>query len=303
MEKIIKHKHLVWRHFNENSAAAAQALEKSFKFHPLDYEDVLAGPQQPKVDFYDDYLFAIFHFPDYNDETRRIQVFELDIFLGKDYLVTVAKSSNQRFEEFIQKNQEDEEARKANMERGAAFLLYKITDSLTDSCWPVVRKISGAINDIEEDIYGDIMHKDTVWNIALVKRNLIRLKRITNPQTLAVAALVRANKPYLENELSVYFDDINDTLTRIQSITEGHVDVANSLHHVSESLLSKKTNEIITALTIISVSLLPLTLIASFYGMNIDLPWQGRPHLIYLFYALIAAAEAIAIIYFLKRGR
>lgn len=301
MEKIIKHKNLSWHHFSDNSESTLAELQKRFKFHPLDYEDILAGPQQPKVDFYDNYLFGIFHFPDYNEESKRIQVFELDLFLGKDFLVTVAKGPSNVLDEFIKKIQEEEEPRRSNMEQGGAFLVYKIMDSLTDSCWPVVRKISAQISDIEEDIYGEIMHKSTVWNIALLKRNLIRLKRIINPQTIAIAALVKTDKPYLKQDLSIYFDDINDTLNRIQSITEGHVDVANSLHNVSESLISKRTSEIITALTVISVSLLPLTLIASFYGMNIDLPWQDRPHLIYIIFGVITMAEALAIFYFTRR--
>lgn len=301
MEKAVKYKNLTWHHFTDNSEETIGELQKKFKFHPLDFEDITSGPQQPKVDFYDDYLFAIFHFPDYNEETKRIQVLELDLFLGKDYLATIAKNSNTALDEFIKKLEQEEELRRTQMEQGGAFLLYKIIDSLTETSWPVVRKISAQLNEIEENIYGETLGKSTVWNIALVKRNLIRMKRIINPQTIAVAALVKADKPYLKQDLSVYFDDISDTLSRIQSITEGHVDVVNSLHNVSESLISKKTNETITALTVISVSLLPLTLIASFYGMNVDLPWQNQPSLVYLFFVMIAGIEALAIFYYMRK--
>src|SRR3989338_63275 len=137
MEKIVKHKNLTWHHFTDNSESTLVELQKRFKFHQLDYEDILAGPQQPKVDFYDNYLFGIFHFPEYDEEAKKIQVFELDVFLSKDFLVTVAKGQSNGLEELVKKMQAQEDERLGQMEQGAAFLLYKIIDTLTDSCWPV----------------------------------------------------------------------------------------------------------------------------------------------------------------------
>ena len=77
----ITHKKISWRHFSENDDATVAALERDFEFHSLDLEDVASPPQQPKTDFYKNYLFAIFHFPDYHKQEERIHVFELDAFL------------------------------------------------------------------------------------------------------------------------------------------------------------------------------------------------------------------------------
>ncbi|PIR74641.1 MAG: hypothetical protein COU35_01415, partial [Candidatus Magasanikbacteria bacterium CG10_big_fil_rev_8_21_14_0_10_47_10] len=278
MHQTLEHKKFTWHFFDVVDESTLSYLKEHFDFHELDYEDIEGGTQQPKTDFYKDYLFAVLHFPDYHQEEKRIHVFELDIFLGKDYLITIAKGKNKRLEDLYEQLSKDEEKRTECMEEGPAFLLYEIVDSLTESCWPVIRKTSQQISDIEEDIYSEDMGKKTVWNIALVKRNLIRLKRIISPQLVAIMTMVRSDNVYLKKELSVYFDDINDTLMRIQSITESHIDVMNSLHNVSESLISQRTNDVIKVLTIFSVALLPLTLLSGIYGMNIDnLPYGHDP--------------------------
>ena len=88
MEKI-ESKEFTWYHFDDNNEDVVKHLKKQFDFHELDIEDVASGPQQPKADFYKDYLFAIFHFPDYQSEEHRIHVIEMDVFLSKNFLITV----------------------------------------------------------------------------------------------------------------------------------------------------------------------------------------------------------------------
>ncbi|MBI4122540.1 MAG: magnesium transporter CorA family protein [Parcubacteria group bacterium] len=302
MHREVTHGKFTWHSFDSNDEAALIYLKEHFDFHELDYEDVAGGPQQPKADFYEKYLFSVLHFPDYHEEDRRIHVTELDVFLGHDYVVTVCKGTCKELAELFDRLTEDEQERKGFMGEGSAFFFYEIVDMLAKAMWPVVRTMSDQIGDIEEDIYSEDMRRRTVWNIALVKRNLIRLKRITEPDHLAVAALVGTDKPYFTKKLSIYFDDVNDTLNRIRSITESHVEVMNSLHHVSESLISQRTNEVIKLLTIFSVSLLPLTLLSGIYGMNIELPFAGHPRVIWIMFVAIFSLISLVIIYFRKRG-
>jgi magnesium transporter len=188
------------------------------------------------------------------------------------------------------------------MSQGAGFFLYKIIDNLTDTCWPVVRKISTRISDIEDEIYSEDTTKGTVWRIALIRRNLIRLQRIVNPQLLVVSALVATDKPYLKKDLSLYFDDIRDTLNRVQSIIGGNFDVMNTLHNVNESLISQRTNDVIKLLTVISVSLLPMTLLTGFYGMNVQgLPFVGQPNSVWLIFGVLLLMVAIFLGIFRKK--
>ena len=303
MEQRIERSNLTWYNLDTNAQATISFLQKNFSFHPLDLEDVEAGPQQPKVDFYPDYLFGIFHFPaEQNGDS--IHVFELDVFMSENYLITVGKGESNALKHIFQKAKKDKEYQEEIMGKDGAFLFYKLLDSLTEDCWPKIRRISSQINDIEEEIYSEKMQKTTLRKIAFVKRNLIRLKRIIYPQQLAISLLVRTNDHnYLPAALNVYYDDVNDTLQRLQLITESHVDVMNSLHNVNESLISQRTNEVIKLLTVISVSLLPMTILTGFYGMNVDgLPFVDHANSVWLIFGAVLLGIAIILAYFRRRG-
>jgi len=302
MGNKIVYKGVAWRHFDDNSETVVSYLQKSYKFHDLDIEDVSAGPQQPKVDFYKEYLFSVFHFPDYHSDQDRIHVVELDVFLGSDFLITITKGKSNRLDDLYANIEQDKELREEMMGQGAAFFLYKIINMLTDTCWPIVRKISTQIADVEEDIYSEDTHKGTVWQISLIRRNLIRLKRILNPQQLVIGTLVTTDKPYLKKELGVYFDDIQDTLNRMQAITGGYFDAMNTLHNVNESLISQRTNEVIKLLTVISVALLPMTLLTGFYGMNVEgLPFAQHPIMVWVIFIALFSFILILLGIFRKR--
>ena len=233
-------------------------------------------------------MFAIFHFSDYVAESDRIHVIELDVFLSEDRLITIVKGNQKRIEEMYQRMQEDGKYRTEMMGQGAAFFLYKIVDALTEASWSAVRRIGSQMNDIEEEIYGEDTGKGTVWRIALTRRNLIRLRRILDPQLVVMGSLVAADKPYLKAALSVYFDDIRDTLNRLEAITAGNVEVMNTLHNVNESLISQRTNDVIKLLTFISVSLLPMTLLTGFYGMNVSgLPFTDHPRAVWMLFGVL----------------
>ncbi|MBI2637040.1 MAG: magnesium transporter CorA family protein [Parcubacteria group bacterium] len=286
--KTITHKKTTWHYVGKNSEGAVAKLEKDFAFHPLDIEDLSNGPQQPKVDFYNDYLFAIFHFPSYSGEEGRIHVFELDVFLSESYVVTVCKGEPNKLQDVYEHVSSDDGYREEMMGRGAAFFLYKLLSMFTESSWGVVRRISEQMNDIEDEIYSEATSKGTVWRIALTRRNLIRLRRIVDPQLVVLLSLVTSDKPYLKKALSVYFDDIHDTLNRLQAITAGNVEVMNTLHNVNESLISQRTNDVIKLLTVISVSLLPMTLLTGFYGMNVQsLPFVNHPNALWLVFGVL----------------
>jgi len=300
--KTVKNDKFKWHYFEDNGEKTIKKLEEDFKFHDLDIEDVSSGPQQPKTDFYKDYLFAIFHFPKYDKEEDRIHVIEMDVFLLENEIITITKSDSNRLSDIFEQVNSDEEFKEEIMGQGAGFFLYKILDALTDTCWPVVRRISTQMGDIEEDIYEEETNKSTVWGIALVRRNLIRLRRILNPQIAVVSSLVNTDKPYLKKSLSIYFDDIKDTLDRVQAITVGNSEVMNTLHNVNESLISQRTNDVIKLLTVISVSLLPMTLLTGFYGMNLNgLPFASQENAVWFIFGVLGFIIALFLIIFRKK--
>ena len=117
-----------------------------------------------------------------------------------------------------------------------------------------------------------------VHELARHRRNILNFRRIIDPQRYLVANLSHTRKSFLNEEMSLYFDNVNDYLSKLWSIVEAYKDTLNGLHVTVESLVNQRTNKLISSLTVISVSLLPLTLLSGIYGMNIDrLPFAHQP--------------------------
>jgi len=103
-----------------------------------------------------------------------------------------------------------------------------------------------------------------------MKRNLLYLQHVIDPQRLIIHQFLNSRKKFIPKDLDVYFDDVKDTLDSIWVITENLKNIIDSLFDVNEAILSHRTNQIIRWLTVISVIFMPPTLIASYYGMNVD---------------------------------
>ncbi len=109
-----------------------------------------------------------------------------------------------------------------------------------------------------------------------MKQEIINFRKIVRPQRAVLRDLERTKQRYLQEELEIYFDDISDAAERIWDNLENYKEVIEGLESTNESVLSHRLNETFRVLTAASVVLLPLTLIASIFGMNVHFPGEGE---------------------------
>src|SRR3954465_14300558 len=247
-------------------------LEERYDFHPLDFEDVFSRNQRPKVDEYEDYLFVVLHFPKYDKTVGRLNAAELDVFVGPDYVITLPNEQLDPLEYLFERCRRDEEVRDALFVKGAGYLLYRIVDSSVDASFPMLRKIGNKLEDLEEDIF-EGRSADIVRDISNAKQEIINFRKIVRPQRAALRDLDRTRR-YVSEELEVYFDDIVDASERIWDMLENDKEVVEALEATNESVLSHRLNDVLRFLTAFSVLFLPLTLIASIWGMNVGVPGE-----------------------------
>ena len=91
-------------------------------------------------------------------------------------------------------------------------------------------------------------------------------------------------------ELDVYFDDIVDSAERIWDLLDNYKEVVEGLESTNESVISHRHNEVLRVLTVFTVLLLPLTLIASLFGMNVVFPGEGTNEAFWAILGLMVAA-------------
>jgi magnesium transporter len=276
-------------------------LEEHFDFHPLDYEDVLSRNQRPKIDEYADYLFIVLYFPVFDKTVGRLNAAELDIFIGPDFLITLPNEAIPPVEYLFERCRSNDEVRDQLFSKGSGYLLYKIVDDSFDYCFPMLRKIGNKLERLEEDIF-EGRSEEVVRDISNSKQEIINFRKIIRPERIVLRDLERTKQRYLAEDLEVYFDDIVDASERIWDMLENYKEVVEALEVTNESVLSHRVNEVLRVLTAISVVVLPLTFIASIWGMNVHVPGESESAPFWMIIGGMVVLLLGMVAYFRKRG-
>jgi magnesium transporter len=260
-------------------------------------EDVLSKRQRPKVDEYDEYRFIVLQFPVYDKAVQRLNAGELDAFLGPDYLVTLPKVALLPVTRLFQRCVDDPELRESLFSKGSGYLLYHVLDDLFDYCFPILDKIGHKLDTVEDDI-DEGRFEEIVRDISRVKQEIISYRKIIKPQRPTLRLLERHVERFLPEDLELYFDDLVDASERIWDLLDNYKEVVEALEATNEAALSHRQNDVLRVLTVFSVLLLPLTLLASIFGMNVDFPGFGTAEAFWLIIAAMVVIFAAVLAFF-----
>lgn len=276
---VLEHGGLRWINIERPTEATIDYLRANFDFQEPNLEDVLDTLQRPKIDEYDDYLFLVVQFPVHSKLRGETTSSEVDIFVGQDYVITLHDTRIKPLARFFDEVERSAEERERVLGQGTERLLYYILDRLIDYCVPITRRIGQKVERIDELIFEPNALR-VIEEIAAVRRDIIATRRIVKPQVQIMAALERRVRAFFkhedEEELEAYFGDLADSIAKVYDILEDAKEVVDSLSATTDSLATHRLNQVIKALTIYSVILLPLTLVASIYGMNTALPFASE---------------------------
>ena len=294
---------LTWVNVAAPDVATAQSLSERFGWHPLDVEDVVSKRQRPKVDDYEDdgYLFAVLHFPVYDQTVQRLNAAELDIFIGHDYVVTIPNRELLPVTRLFARCEQDEALRESLFARGSGRLLYEILDDLFDYCFPILDKIAHKLDVIEDEMF-EGRAVEVVRDISNVKQEIISYRKIIKPERSTLRVLERRVEHFLPEELELYFDDIVDSAERIWDLLDNSKEVVEALESTNESVISHQQNDVLRVLTVISTIMLPLFVITGIFGMNVIFPGENTREGFWVIIGLMVVGTIAAVgIFRLKR--
>jgi magnesium transporter len=297
----LEHDGLQWLNMPEPSALERAWLAEHYDFHPLDLEDVMSRNQRPKIDEYPDYLFIVLHFPVFDKQVGRLNAGELDLFVGPDFVITIPNQPLKPVEYLFERCRTSEDLRDQYFSKGSGFLLYQIVDRSFDYCFPMLRKIGNKLEQLENEIFSG-RSEEIVRDISNVKQEIINFRKIIRPQRSVLRDLERTKQRYLADDMEIYFDDIVDASERIWDMLENYKEVVEALEDTNESVISHRVNDILRVLTSITVVVLPLTLVASIFGMNTDLPGEGSIEAFWAVIGVMVLMLSGMIGYFKHRG-
>lgn len=290
----------VWVDMENPSEKDELVLSDIFRFHPLTIEDCRINHNAPKIEEFPDYLYFVLHGVRAETSPDNFLTKELDGYLGKNFVVTY------HFEEFRSINEVKRQIRASPVacRRGSSYVLHQILDQLVDFYAPVIDDFDQKIYEMEDRILRKKRTNDDILlDIMHLKRNIVRLKRVSVRQLEILYRMSHGEFAQIEPAMLPFFRDVYDHLLRISDLSESYREMTSGLLEAHFSVIATKTNDVMKLMAIFSAIMLPLSLIAGIYGMNFD----NMPELktIYGYYATLIFMAVVAgslLIYFWHRG-
>ncbi len=296
-------KGVLWVDFVGESASTIEpVLTGLFKFHPLAVDDAVQETHVPKVDDWMGYLYVVLHALKVGDGNC-IDTLEIDIFLGKNYMVTLHDYPINSVEKVMDLCTKDIRI----VKRGADYLFYSLTDDIVSRYLPVVDKLDDEIDNIEDriienpksELLGEIMDK---------KRALITLRRMVTHLREVLNKLARDDYQVIDPKDRIYFRDIYDHLVRLYDITDSLRDLISGSLDTYLSVINNKMNDIMKTLTIITTLFMPLSFLTGFFGMNFFQPvedslgpWTSL--VAFLVFLALMAASPLYMLFVMKKRK
>jgi magnesium transporter len=278
-QQELEYNGLKWLNIVRPGTEQVAILRSEYEFHPLHLEDVLSRLQRPKIDNNPEsggeYVFLVLHFPVFDKTNRLPVVSELDIFAGRDFVITLHDGKLKPLIRLVT-NSGDEQVRKQLMGGGSGYLLYRIIEALVSACFPMLYRVDEHLDTIEESIFGRNVHA-MVQELSIVRRDIIAMRRIIKPNIPVVRSLELRERNFLRLDEEVYFGDLTDGISKLWDMLEEQKEIIEGFNATLDSLTSHRINEEMKIFTLISVIMLPMTLIASILGMNVTIPYADHP--------------------------
>lgn len=280
---------VLWVDFISEPPETCLPIMEEFGFHPLAIDDALQETHVPRLDDWGEYLYIVLNYMNMepNGDSWETKVDELDVFLGKNYIVTHHDYRISAVDETWVVCDRDER----NLHEGADHILYRIADNLMAGYMPAVEKIDDAIDRIEDQVF-DRPSPRTLEQLLALKRVLVAMRRIIIPQREVLNKLARDDYQVIDPKDRVFFRDIYDHLVRLHDLNESLRDLVGSVLDTYLSVINNRMNEVMKTLTIITVLFMPLTFLTGYFGMNFFQPpgnlqeWTSNP-VFYLTLAII----------------
>lgn len=274
--KIITAKNLRWLNVTMPGSKEMAYLAEQFKFDEMDLRECPPPLQRPKLVRRAGYLFMILQFPVYNRKSRSVNTAEVDFFIGQDFLVVVHSSELEVINNFFYECQKFEGVKNKYFAGNPANLLYELLNRLIVYCFPMLNHISLDVDNIEKGIFSG-QQKRMLSEILIIKRNIVNFRKAMQPHKNVIKKLIADAPEFFPiDQLNIYFNNLVDYTKEIWDLLENYKDTIDALQQTNESLISFRLNDIMKTLTIFSVIILPLSLLAGIFGMNTT---DGMPFL------------------------
>jgi magnesium transporter len=274
-------------------------LGKQFKIHPLALEDIMTTGHRPKLDTYDNQVFIICRSLFYDQQTHKLNDEQVSIIFGSNYVICFLESDKDIFapvKDRIRKPQSRFRKQKAD------YLAYALLDVIVDYYLVILEQIDMDLDQLEDELMHTPNAK-TLQKTRLAKRQMIILRKAIWPMRDVISRFQQLDDALVSTNTQLYLRDVYDHTVQTIDMVEGFRDVVSGMVDVYLSNINIRMNEIMKVLTIMSTIFVPLTFIASIYGMNFEHMPELHYRWAYPIVLMTMLVIALAMIYLFHRKK
>jgi len=272
-----------------------------YGLHPLVIEDIPSVGQRPKFEAMPKSVYLVIREYGLNQDDKQLHSEQVSIVLGKNFVLSFQESSDDLFDSIRNRARNPVSTIRTS---GPDYLAYTLLDLLVDKYFVVLEMIGDLIEDLEDEL---IVHatSDMLNRIYQIKRDLLSFRRHIWPLREVVLKLQRDASSFVDADTHVFLRDLYDHVIRVTDHVETYRESITGMLDIYLSSVSNKMNEVMKVLTVVSTIFIPLTLMASIYGMN----WEWIPEIVLLgsagyplFLFAMLLVTSFLIMYFRRRG-
>ena len=299
MKQEIQNKEIKWINIASPNDKDVEFLKKDFNICSAVLKEYIPKIKRPRVEEYKNYLFIVIHFPVFNKKTQKTASTELDIILFENTLITSHTGLLPELKKIIEQCSLSKLAKNYYVNDNGVYLTYRILDKLIDTRMSMLDHIDDHIEYIEEQMFNG-NEKKMVNKIAMVKHDIISFRRIIKPQRMVLESITRSIPKINNEDFYKYSSEVIGSNIKVWNTLENHKEMIEALEHTNESLLSYKLGNTMKILTAFSVIVLPLSLIANAFGMNVTngMPFIESPLGFWIVIYLMFIITSISFIFF-----
>jgi len=282
-----------------HDVAAVEAIADHFGLHPLVVEDILHTGQRTKSEGYEDNLFIVLRMLSYNNTTGTVDDEQVSLILGATSLLSFQQRMGDVFDGVRERIRND----KGRIRRaGADYLAYSLIDAVVDQYFVVLERLGERAEALGEDV-SEHADRKNLEEIRRLKRELLFLRKSVWPLREVLSKIERGDCPLFDEHTLLYLRDVYDHTIQVIDAMETYRDMMAGLLDVYLTSVSNRMNEVMKVLTVIATIFMPLSFIASVYGMNFshmpELSWR------YGYFGALGVMAAVGVgmlLVFKKRG-
>lgn len=280
MIKEYKYKEITWIDLENPTQTEIEKISEKFDIDTLIANELLTPTIRPRVDYHDNYIYLILHFPVGHRTSQKSnqKIEEVDFIIGKDFIITTRYSIVDAILEFSKIFEVQSILNKSNMSEHAGYVFFYMMRSLYKSMENKLDHVRDILLDIENKIFSG-EERQMVYELSKLNRILLNYRESIILHKEILESFEIAGEKMFGQDFKYHLRSIVGEYYRVYSSIDSTKEYLDELRNTNDSLLNTKQNEIMKILTITTFIFLPLSLLAGIFGMNtVETPILGIPN-------------------------